>query len=591
MQGASRSSPRRAHAAGRPAPGGLLDGVRAVLATAEDAPPDQAPLAAATERPSRRGLGALSWGRCSLTLPPDPGGGRGDAGARRERALRPWAGLRCSCSTGPLSIGTADGDQAPLACMQASWDVTRAVAQRGDARPRRRPRRRGSPRRRARASTPRRRGPAWRTWRGRCRSSGRGSRRAPSALAPARATCRRGDGRAGLLCWASPACFYFSGCLLDLRGRLTGGGGTPWGVRPTRSSFPFSVRGGREREGGWGRWRSSRRLTKALRSRRDPLRRGDRGRLGSGARMRHQLQRSRRQPGPKLATGKAAELPTSAQNVCIPSVGPRHGRDPLPVQSGSAPGESRIAAVDRTRRAADDPGGCDARLPGRQLLRRLRARRQDRNGRQLGWCSAAKPSSGVSTSSANRSNSTASARLASGTLAGDGQFGFGVPFVNEGGDVEPAGAGTVGITSSSCGATRRPRAGRFSLDVAGPEEIDRLESGLRKSVQTFAGTVDILADRPVHVRASAKSGRSGKPQLGRASKTRLRLLTGSTAPGRARSQNCSKAEGPLLRLSCACSVKKGPAAGGTSVTIYGHELHACEHGPVSGPTPAASGRR
>jgi NAD(P)-dependent dehydrogenase (short-subunit alcohol dehydrogenase family) len=104
---------------------GLLDGVRAVLATAEDAPSGQAPLAAATERRLAE-LGAVV-ARCPLRPSPDPGGDEAMQ-ALAANALSSSGGADLLVLDGPALYGAAEGEHALLACMQASWDVTRAVA-------------------------------------------------------------------------------------------------------------------------------------------------------------------------------------------------------------------------------------------------------------------------------------------------------------------------------------------------------------------------------------------------------------------------------------------------------------------------------
>jgi NAD(P)-dependent dehydrogenase (short-subunit alcohol dehydrogenase family) len=104
---------------------GLLGGVRAVLATADDAPDREASIAVTTERRLAE-LGAVV-GRCSLTPSPDPLGDE-ETQELAANALSTSGGAEVLVLDGPALYRRGDGEQALLACMQASWDVTRAVA-------------------------------------------------------------------------------------------------------------------------------------------------------------------------------------------------------------------------------------------------------------------------------------------------------------------------------------------------------------------------------------------------------------------------------------------------------------------------------
>ena len=113
--------------------------------------------------------------------------------------------------------------EALLACMQASWEVTRAVANAALIE------RVGglivtlARRRRAPASTPRRRGRAWRTSRARCRSSGRGYATRAVCVAPGDATTA--EQLAELVCLAGLARgLLFLGLPAGPARRLTGSG-------------------------------------------------------------------------------------------------------------------------------------------------------------------------------------------------------------------------------------------------------------------------------------------------------------------------------------------------------------------------------
>jgi NAD(P)-dependent dehydrogenase (short-subunit alcohol dehydrogenase family) len=104
---------------------GLLDGVRAVLATAAGAGAGHAPLAAASER-RLGGLGA-AVARCAVTPSADPAGEE-QLQALVADALAASGGADLLVVDGSALYGAAAGEQALLACMQASWDVIRAVA-------------------------------------------------------------------------------------------------------------------------------------------------------------------------------------------------------------------------------------------------------------------------------------------------------------------------------------------------------------------------------------------------------------------------------------------------------------------------------
>jgi hypothetical protein len=257
---------------------------------------------------------------------------------------------------------------------------------------------------------------------------------------------------------------------------------------------------------------------------------------------------------------EGGELPTSAQNVCIPA---GHGTVEIPflfkAEAHRIRAESPllIEVAGELKLADATPGFQDASYLADSVLA---------GGKVI------TPGSWLVLSGETRLRgihvlsepfiSPASVRLASGTMAGAGQFG--VAFVNEGGDVEPAGAGTVGTLFFNRGYTQTA-GGTLSLDVAGPEDIDFLESGL-ENPQTFAGTVDIRPIAPFTPSlgevwafgrtsgASFEAPISGDYRLFGAGKSTLAELF--------------EAEGPppaVTRLSA----KKGPAAGGTSVTITG----------------------
>ena len=104
---------------------GLLDGVRAALATAAGAGAEHAPLAAASER-RLADLGA-TVARCALMLSADPAGEE-QLQALVANALAASGGADLLVVDGSALYGAAAGEQALLACMQASLDATRAVA-------------------------------------------------------------------------------------------------------------------------------------------------------------------------------------------------------------------------------------------------------------------------------------------------------------------------------------------------------------------------------------------------------------------------------------------------------------------------------
>ena len=192
---------------------GLLDGVRAVLATAESAPDVEASLAVTTERRLAE-LGAVV-GRCSLTPSPDPGGDE-ETQALAADALSTSGGAEVLVLDGSALYRAADGEHALLACMQASWDVTRAVA--NEAMLERDgglvvalapPPSAGEHAEAARAGLENLARTLSIEW---ARFSTRAVCVAPGDATPAGQI-------AELVCWlASPAGSYFSGCLLDLRG-------------------------------------------------------------------------------------------------------------------------------------------------------------------------------------------------------------------------------------------------------------------------------------------------------------------------------------------------------------------------------------
>ena len=274
---------------------------------------------------------------------------------------------------------------------------------------------------------------------------------------------------------------------------------------------------------------------------------------------------------------EGGELPTSAQNVCIPA---GHGTVEIPylfkAEAHRVRAESPLLIELAGELAIADaaPGFQDASYLADSVL-----------GGKI-----ATPGSWLVFSGETRLrgvnvlgepvNSTASARLASGTMAGAGQFG--VPFVNEGGDVEPGGAENVGTLFFLHGYTQAA-GGTLSLDVAGPEDIDYLESG-SGSPQSFAGTVDI---RPIAAFTPSLGevwafGRTSGASFEDPISGAYRLYGAGTSAF----AELFEAEGPppaVARLSA----KKGPAAGGTAVTITGTNFTRASTVRF-GSTPAAS---
>jgi NAD(P)-dependent dehydrogenase (short-subunit alcohol dehydrogenase family) len=192
---------------------GLLDGVRAVLATAASTADARASLAAAAERRLAE-LGAVV-GRCSLTPSSDPGGEE-QVQELVAGAVSSTGGADLLVVDGPALFGAAAGEQALLACMQASWDVTRAVANEAMIEhdgglvvvvaP---PPGAGEHAEAARAGLENLARTLSIEW----------ARFSTRAVAIAQGDATSADEVAELVCWlASPAGAYFSGCLLDLRG-------------------------------------------------------------------------------------------------------------------------------------------------------------------------------------------------------------------------------------------------------------------------------------------------------------------------------------------------------------------------------------
>jgi hypothetical protein len=256
---------------------------------------------------------------------------------------------------------------------------------------------------------------------------------------------------------------------------------------------------------------------------------------------------------------QGGELPTSAQNVCIPA---GHGTVEIPylfkavAKTVRAESTLLIELAGQLTIADATPGAQDASyLESSQL-----------SGKVLtagSWLvlSGETQLRGVEVGR-EPANATTSARLASGTMTGTGQF-F-VPFVNEGGDVEPGGAGTVG-TGFFQGGYTQTAGGTLTLDVAGPEEIDHLESG-STSPQSFAGTVDM---RPIPPFTPSLGevwafGRTSGASFTEPISGPFRLY----GAGNSVFAELFEAEGPPPAVTHV-SAKKGPAAGGASVTIKG----------------------
>jgi hypothetical protein len=257
---------------------------------------------------------------------------------------------------------------------------------------------------------------------------------------------------------------------------------------------------------------------------------------------------------------QGGELPTSAQNVCIP---PGHGTVDVPFQFKAEANRVRaesplfIELAGQLKLADAAPGAqdasylADARIDGK--LATAGSWLMFSGDTQLAGAEVV----------AEPPNGTASARLASGTMAGGGQFG--IPFINDGGDVEPGGAGTIGDFFFPRGFTQTA-GGTLTLDVAGPNEIDFLEGG-SDHPYSFAGTVDVRPIPPFTPRLGEiwKFARAGSASFEDPATGPFRLYEGGPHEVFA---ELLEADGPppaVTRLSS----KKGPAAGGTSVTITG----------------------
>ena len=257
---------------------------------------------------------------------------------------------------------------------------------------------------------------------------------------------------------------------------------------------------------------------------------------------------------------QGGELPTSAQNVCIPA---GHGTVEVPylfkAEANRVRAESplfielagQLKLADATPGAPDASYFTDAKIHGK--LATAGSWLIFSGDTQLGGADVV----------AEPPNGTASARLASGTMAGGGQFV--IPFVNEGGDVEPGGAGNVGAFLFLRGFTQTA-GGTLTLDVAGPNEIDFLEGG-SVAGDSFAGTVDVRPIAPFTPRlgeiwkfAKASAASFEDPAAGP-----FRLYAAGSGESFA---ELLEAEGPPPAVTH-LSAKRGPAAGGTSVTISG----------------------
>ncbi len=260
------------------------------------------------------------------------------------------------------------------------------------------------------------------------------------------------------------------------------------------------------------------------------------------------------------ANWQSGELPTSAQNVCIPA---GHGTVEIPflfhAEANRVKAESplKLELAGHLKLADATPGEQDASVLtdatlGGEVTTAGSWLMLDGNTRLQG--AAVRPAT---------PGGTSSARLISGTMSGAGQFG--IPFVNEGGDVEPGGAGTVGDLFFLGGFTQA-EGGTLTLDVAGPNESDFLEGGSAAG-DSFAGTVQVRPIAPF------------SPKLGElwkfAKSSTVSFEDPATGDYRAFSEGSGKsyielieAEGPppaVTRLSA----KKGPGSGGTSVVITG----------------------
>ncbi|HXD54390.1 MAG TPA: IPT/TIG domain-containing protein [Solirubrobacteraceae bacterium] len=278
---------------------------------------------------------------------------------------------------------------------------------------------------------------------------------------------------------------------------------------------------------------------------------------------------------------QGGSLPTSAQNVCIPA---GHGTVVIPFGFNAV--ANRIQAQSQLDIALSGKLTLSAKTPGEAEASHFDDLKME--GGSLSTAGTWLLFTGNteirgSVGRANTKENEYSARLVSGTLSGGGTYS--VPFVNEGGDIEPGGAGTIGLISFDTGFAQTA-GGTLTLDVAGPEEVDVVQEG-GTGEALLAGAVDVRVIPPFSPRLG-EVWTFAKPQG-------LTFEGPAVIPGDFRVYaaasgesllELAEGEGPAPQVT-RLSTRKGPATGGTSVTITGTGFASASE-VLFGATPAAS---
>ncbi len=258
---------------------------------------------------------------------------------------------------------------------------------------------------------------------------------------------------------------------------------------------------------------------------------------------------------------QGGNVPTAAQNVCIPA---GHGTVEVPfdyaAQARSVMAESQLFIGLSAELTLSDPSGGEPDASHFTDLH-IQGGRLSSAGSWMDF--AGSTNIGGSVGVVKLPLTSQLARLTTGTVSGNATFG--IPVLNEGADVEPGGAETLGFAGFYAGYTQT-EGGTLTVDLRGPKESDRLQTGAETQI---GGAVDVRPIPPF----SPKLGETWTLNTTTAMTFQDPLLSPPGyrvfSPGPKETVlELIEAEGPppaVTRLSA----KTGPATGGTIVTITG----------------------